>query len=120
MMRSDDLYPLSSNLPVPVDDGACDHLAGLLWPSVPLRSMPWAWVSLAAIRAEWLVVYFYPRTGLSDQDPPGGLSAWDSIPPHGVVICRHAHIAITGPSRPTRCTRCRRQQTRYRISTRGR
>lgn len=34
MMRSDDLYSLPPNLPIPGDDGACDHLAGLLWPAV--------------------------------------------------------------------------------------
>lgn len=27
-----------------------------------------------------MVLYCYPRTGLPDQDPPGGLDAWDSIP----------------------------------------
>ena len=80
MKRSDDLYSLPPDLPIPIDDGSCDHLAGLLWPSVPLRSTRGTWVSLAAVRAEWLVVYCYPRTGLPDQDPPGGLAAWDAIP----------------------------------------
>jgi peroxiredoxin len=32
------------------------------------------------VRAEWLVVYCYPRTGLPDQDPPGDLATWDAIP----------------------------------------
>ena len=80
MIRSDDLYSLPLDLPIPVDDGSCDHLAGLPWPSVQLLSTRGTWVSLAAIKAEWLVVYCYPRTGLPDQDPPGGLAAWDSIP----------------------------------------
>src|SRR5215468_3007097 len=80
MMRSDDLYSLPPDLPIPVDDGSCDHLAGLLWPSVPLRSTRGAYVSFAAVKAAWLVVYFYPRTGLPDHDPPGGLAEWDSIP----------------------------------------
>jgi len=80
MIRSDNLYSLPADLPIPVDDGSCDHLAGLSWPSVPLRSTRGIWVSLAAVEAEWLVVYCYPRTGLPHQDPPGGLAAWDAIP----------------------------------------
>lgn len=80
MPRSDDLYALPADLPVPFDDGACQHLPGLAWPSVSLPSTAGRQVSLAAEPAEWLVVYFYPRTGLPDQDPPGGLEAWDSIP----------------------------------------
>jgi peroxiredoxin len=79
-MRSDDVYSLPRDLSIPVDDGSCDHLAGLLWPSVPLRSTRGSYVSLAAVKAAWLVVYFYPRTGLPHLDPPGGLAAWDAIP----------------------------------------
>jgi peroxiredoxin len=80
MTRSDDLHSLPPDLPVPVDDGACDHLPGLAWPSLTLPSTSGGRVSLAAVNAEWLVVYCYPRTGLPDRDPPGGLAAWDSIP----------------------------------------
>ena len=80
MSRSDDLYSLPPDLPIPVDDGSCDHLAGSLWPAVPLRSTRGLYVSLAAVKAEWLVVYCYPRTGLPHDDPPGGLAAWDAIP----------------------------------------
>jgi Peroxiredoxin len=94
-MRSDDLYSLPPDLPIPVDDGSCDHLAGLLWPSVPLRSTLGTYVSLAAVNAEWLVVYCYPRTGLPNQIPPGGLAAWDGIPgargctPQACSYCDH-------------------------------
>lgn len=80
MGRSDDLYKLPDDLPVPVDDGACDHLPGLVWPSLALASTRGTMVSLAEVKAKWLVVYFYPRTGQPDRDPPGGLAAWDSIP----------------------------------------
>lgn len=80
MSRSDNLYALPAGLPVPVDDGACKHLPGMAWPSISLASTAGRLVSLAAEPARWLVVYFYPRTGLPDQDPPGGLQAWDSIP----------------------------------------
>jgi peroxiredoxin len=80
MSRSDDLHALPADLPVPVDDGACDHLPGMVWPSVTLPSTRGRRVSLADVSADWLVVYCYPRTGLPDRDPPGGLAAWDSIP----------------------------------------
>jgi peroxiredoxin len=80
MSRSDNLYALPADLPVPVDDGACNHLPGVAWPSLALRSTRGRSVSLAEVKAPWLVVYCYPRTGLPDQDPPGGLAAWDSIP----------------------------------------
>ena len=82
MARSDDLHTLPEGLPVPVDDGACDHLPGTPWPSLVLPSTDGGLVSLAgaAAQAAWLVVYFYPRTGLPDQDPPGGLAVWDAIP----------------------------------------
>src|SRR5262245_40053320 len=80
MPRSDDLYSLPPDLPVPLDDGACEHLPGLSWPEVPLPATSGRLVSLAQARAEWLVVYCYPRAGLPDRDPPGGLAAWDSIP----------------------------------------
>ncbi len=80
MPRSDDLHSLPPDLPVPVDDGACDHLPGMEWPGVELPSTRDRLVSLRDVDAAWLVVYFYPRTGLPDQDPPGGLAAWDAIP----------------------------------------
>lgn len=80
MARSDNLYALPQDLPVPMDDGACDHLPGLAWPTLPLPSTAGAAISLADVRDDWLVVYFYPRTGLPDHDPPGGLELWDSIP----------------------------------------
>lgn len=81
-MRSDDLYSLPDDLPVPVDDGACDHLPGMAWPALELPSTAGGTVTLASAAAQtpWLVVYFYPRTGLPDQDPPGGLAVWDAIP----------------------------------------
>jgi len=80
MARSDNLYALPENLPVPVDDGACDHLPGMRLPAIPLRSTGGGLVSLSDVDAKWVVAYFYPRTGLPSQDPPGGLAKWDAIP----------------------------------------
>ena len=95
MPRSDNLYALPDDLPVPTDDGACAHLPGMRLPAIPLRSTAGGLVSLADIDAPWLITYFYPRTGLPDADPPGGLAAWDAIPgtrgctPQSCAYCDH-------------------------------
>lgn len=79
-VRTDNLHSLPQDLPVPENDGACDHLAGLEWPPIALPSTRGAHVSLREVDADWVVVYFYPRTGRPDEDPPGGMAAWNSIP----------------------------------------
>ena len=76
MSRSDNLYELPQNLPIPVDDGACDHLHGLRLPSIPLMSTAGSLVDLAQLPGT-TVVYCYPRTGRPDQDVP---EEWDAIP----------------------------------------
>ena len=76
MPRSDNLYNLPGDLPVPVDDGACDHLTGMVLPSLPLRSTTGRFVDVASLRGT-TVVYVYPRTGRPDQEPPPG---WNDIP----------------------------------------
>jgi peroxiredoxin len=76
MSRMDNLYALPPDLPEPVDDGACDHLTGMLLPSVPLGSTAGRQVNLAGLSGR-SVVYCYPRTGRPDQDPPNG---WNDIP----------------------------------------
>ncbi len=76
MPRSDNLYELPQNIPVPVDDGACDHLPGLRLPSMLLRSTTGRSIDLASLAGR-TVVYCYPRTGRPDQDPPQG---WNEIP----------------------------------------
>ncbi|HZN02595.1 MAG TPA: peroxiredoxin [Candidatus Polarisedimenticolia bacterium] len=79
-MRSDDLYSLPLGLPVPVDDGACDHLPGRPWPVLRLPSTSGGTVALAEVDTDWQVLYLYPRTGQPDRDPPGGVRRWDAIP----------------------------------------
>ncbi len=68
---------LPPDLPVPVDDGACDHLVGLAVPPVKLRSTRDRWVDLSAEPGARIVVYAYPRTGRPDAPSPEG---WDAIP----------------------------------------
>ncbi len=75
--RSDNLYELPKNLPVPVDDGACNHLTGMTVPSIPRRSTKGRTVDISRITLPRTVVYAYPRTGEPDKDPPPG---WNEIP----------------------------------------
>lgn len=74
--RTDDLHALPPDLPVPLDDGACDHLPGLRVPSVPLAATDGEAVDLSALHGR-SVVYIYPRTGRPDQEMPDG---WNAIP----------------------------------------
>jgi peroxiredoxin len=76
MPRTDNLYELPPDLPVPLDDGACAHLTGLFLPAVPLASTAGRLVDLASLGGR-TVVYVYPRTGRPDQEPPTG---WNAIP----------------------------------------
>ena len=67
-----DPYVLPENLPVPVDDGAADHLTGAELPDLVLPS------SQGAVNVrDFKVLYVYPRSGR-----PGRplLPGWDEIP----------------------------------------
>ena len=63
---------LPHGLPVPVDDGAADHLTGAELPDLVLPSSQGA----VDVR-DFEVLYVYPRTGRPDRPMPGG---WDDIP----------------------------------------
>jgi peroxiredoxin len=67
---------LPTNIPVPQDDGAARHLAGLKLPSVTLTATDGRQVDLSTL-AGHTVVYIYPRTGVPGQPLPEG---WDAIP----------------------------------------
>ncbi len=71
-----DPYVLPDGLPVPVDDGAADHLPGLMIPDIVLPSSAGD-VRLAELAAERLVLYVYPRTGPPEKPVPPG---WDELP----------------------------------------
>ena len=77
-MAQPDVYSLPDDLPVPEDDGACDHLAGGRLPDLELHATTGARISLAAIGARGTAVLFvYPRTGKPGEPLPPG---WDLIP----------------------------------------
>lgn len=67
---------LPDNLPTPVDDGACDHLARTRVPAISLRATSGEIVDLSGLPGR-TVVYAYPRTR-----PPGeqAKADWDMLP----------------------------------------
>jgi peroxiredoxin len=71
------LHRLPPDLPVPADDGACDHLPGSRVPSTRLASTGGGVVDLAEVARRPVVFFFYPRTG-----EPGRAAGpeWDAIP----------------------------------------
>lgn len=64
------------NIPVPKDDGAGRHLAGMELPDLALQATSGVAVNLSKLPGR-TVVYLYPRTGVPGVDPPDG---WDQIP----------------------------------------
>lgn len=66
-----------SDLPIPVDDGAADHLSGSAVPGLSLPSTLGGRLDLAAAARGLVVVYVYPRTGKPGEPLPDG---WDEIP----------------------------------------
>lgn len=62
--------------PVPVDDGAADHLTGMRLPDLTLPSTDGTVVNLARLDGAW-VIYVYPRTGRPGVPSPDG---WNEIP----------------------------------------
>jgi peroxiredoxin len=70
-------YVLPPDLPVPVDDGAADHLEGMMLPALALPSTAGHEIDLWQAARDTLVVYLYPRTGRPGEPLPEG---WDDIP----------------------------------------
>ena len=90
---------LPSDLPPPVDDGACDHLRGLAMPPVRLPSTAGRLVDLGALGPGRTVIYCYPRTGRPDEPLPTG---WDAIPgARGCTPSPAAFATTTASSLPS-------------------
>jgi peroxiredoxin len=71
-----DLNVLPEGLPVPVDDGACIHLAGNRRPPIDLPATSGLRVELFSL-PRTTVIYCYPMTGRPDRSLPDG---WNEIP----------------------------------------
>jgi peroxiredoxin len=72
-----DYQQLPSNLPVPQDDGAADHLPGAAMPPLVLRDTNGNEVALDQLGPGRTVIYIYPLSGRPGVDLPAG---WDAIP----------------------------------------
>jgi len=70
------LNQLPTDLPVPQDDGSCNHLVGMLLPNVALLATDGSMVNLSQLAGR-LVIYCYPMTGQPNVPLPEG---WDQIP----------------------------------------
>jgi peroxiredoxin len=91
-------FPLPGDLPEPIDDGAADHLTGMLLPDLRLRATSGQTVRLSALPGPRTVLYLYPMTGRPGTPLPEG---WDQIP--GARGCtpescgfRDHHAALVG------------------------
>jgi len=67
---------LPDHLPVPTDDGACDHLVGMRLPDLLLETTNGTLANLSQEHGR-TVVYCYPMTGRPGVPLPAG---WDEIP----------------------------------------
>ncbi len=67
---------LPPGIPVPQDDGAARHLAGMKLPDLALPATRGGAINLALLAGR-TVLYIYPRTGVPGVDLPPG---WDDIP----------------------------------------
>ena len=72
-----DLTKLSDDLPIPEDDGACDHLMNFTIPSISLPNQDGHLLRLNRYDTFRIVLYCYPMTGRPDRSLPPN---WDLIP----------------------------------------
>jgi peroxiredoxin len=75
-MMNSNFTELPKNLPVPLIDGAADHLKGKSLPQITLPSTDGRTVELASLTGRF-VIYIYPMTGRPGVPLPDG---WDAIP----------------------------------------
>lgn len=74
---TNDLDMLPDDLPVPVDDGAADHLVGKVLPSIALQATDGGIVDLSRLSGT-TAIYLYPRTGQPGVPPL--VENWNDIP----------------------------------------
>ncbi|KAG6831376.1 hypothetical protein H0H87_005306 [Tephrocybe sp. NHM501043] len=68
---------LPAGLPIPVDDGACDHLVGTIIPSISLSSTPSGALVNVSSLSGLTIIFCYPRSGEAGVPIP---EEWDLIP----------------------------------------
>lgn len=70
------LEQIPENLPIPEDDGACEHLTGMKVSDIHFRSTAGMTINIANQNV-YTVIYVYPMTGKPNVALPEG---WDAIP----------------------------------------
>ena len=70
------LHFIPTDLPIPMDDGACQHLENMLMPDISLSSTDDKRINLSQL-AGWNVIFCYPMTGRPGFAIPEG---WEQIP----------------------------------------
>lgn len=75
-MMTSNFTELPKDLPVPLDDGAADHLKGMRVSNIALPATDGSTVELASLKGRF-VIYIYPMTGRPGVPLPNG---WDMIP----------------------------------------
>ncbi len=73
----DDYTALPTDLAVPADDGAADHLPGRALPDLTLPASDGTPINLARLGPGRTILYLYPMTGRPGVELPEG---WDLIP----------------------------------------
>ncbi|MEY4206499.1 MAG: hypothetical protein RL255_336 [Actinomycetota bacterium] len=73
---SNNYLDLPDNLPVPIDDGAAQHLVGMKFPDVEIRSTSNQFINPGKLPG-LNVLFCYPMTGVPGVPLPEG---WDDIP----------------------------------------
>ena len=72
-----DLTKIPNDLPMPKDDGACNHLTNFTIPPISLPNQDGNLLRLNRLDTFRIVLYCYPMTGRPDRSLPPN---WDSIP----------------------------------------
>ena len=68
---------LPKNLPIPVDDGLCNHLEGMEIPDISLQAINGEYVKLRRKESFKLIFFCYPMTGKLGEALPKN---WNNIP----------------------------------------
>jgi peroxiredoxin len=74
-MTTDTTVP--DDLPVPVDNGECDHLTGCSFPSLDLPTTSGNAVNLVIHPNDLTIIFCYPRTAAPNETVP---DEWNAIP----------------------------------------
>ena len=87
---SENFTKLPKNLPIPEDDGACNHLLGEKISTIILPDTRGNFQNLAKSSLDYLILYFFPMMGIPGKELP---KEWDDIP--GARGCTPQNIAIS-------------------------